>query len=95
MSIANNKNICPLCHGLTPEYRIGIDQLFKTSSRQEYDAIKIKYDEQIGKETLQMHELHYDVYTDGTIVVKCYAHCHNCNAKWENEMVITPLLGDK
>ena len=93
--VMSSPSKCPLCRGLEPSLRCGLDDLFaKTHDREEYEILETRFKTQARQDTLSITELVCEPDKDGSIVIKMYARCSNCSAIWETEHRVVPIKGD-
>ena len=89
--IEGNKGVCPVCKGLDPELRIGLDALFEKSPRSIYDSLHEKYSQQCGSTMLRISK--FGVFSDenDSLKVVLRARCDKCKTVWDEEIVVKPL----
>ncbi|MFV9678158.1 MAG: hypothetical protein ACNYVW_11000 [Methanosarcinales archaeon] len=83
---------CPICHGLEKKYRVGLDELYKTVPREEYDKIKPLYTEQLKNETLVIQAFSCVPEKSGNLKVTMFARCSNCKATWSLGEQVMPVI---
>lgn len=88
--IEGNKGVCPVCNGLDPELRVGLDVLFEESPRHIYDSLHEKYSSQCGSTMLRISKLGVFIGTNGTLKLIFSAHCDKCDALWNEEIIVKP-----
>jgi|LGVF01.1.fsa_nt_gb hypothetical protein len=88
--IEGNKGVCPICNGLDPELRVGLDVLFEKSKRNIYDYLHQKYSQQCGSTMLRIIIFRVECDSDESLKIILRARCDKCKAVWDEEILVKP-----